>query len=378
MTEAFLAGTGVYLAPTSLSADRFIEMDREMRICHGQSQDILDSISKIVTGSQINSRPLIAPGWYPPGEGCSDLEGTNVPDIFTPNNFNPPAYLRAKFFYDFAPKMALLAAKKAIKSWGGKPEDISHVITTSTSGWHEPGIAVHLIENLGLSHDTHKIELNFNGCFCGASCMRTARDIVKAGESKAVLVVAVELASTQYNIEDTSMSGLVANALFSDGAGAVIVAPSGGWHYESAGMTTIPNTSQLLTFSPDMEKPATAYKMYLDKNIGRTIAKYFNEEAGKDLLNRLLKKVKKPPVLAIHQGGPDILTRVRFVFTNKFGWKKEDFTYTADALGTMGNLGSAAMLVILDKVLSKTNSDEILCFAFGPGVTVEWSLLKKT
>lgn len=42
-------------------------------------------------------------------------------------------------------------------------EDITHILTTNTSGWREPGLAAHIIHALGLPLTTAKAELNFNG-----------------------------------------------------------------------------------------------------------------------------------------------------------------------------------------------------------------------
>jgi predicted naringenin-chalcone synthase len=370
MTEAFLAGTGIALPP-AVSTERFVAVDGEMRRRQGQSREVREMIKHFVEGSRIDVRHSVNPGWQLPADRDSSVE-----DIFTPHDFDPPAHLRARLWHEQAPKLALAAARAAIEAWGGSVADITHVVTTSTTGWAEPGIAVELIEQLGLSEDTRKIEININGCFCGASCLRTARDIVRGGESGAVLVVAVELASIQYNIQDTDPSTLISSSLFSDGAGAVIVAPKGDWHFERAGMSLVPKSKHMLRLNPDFDREANAYKMFLHQGVARALATYFSAERGRGLLDDILADQATPPALAVHPGGPSILEALHGVLVER-GFPT---TCLDDSLATLrgtGNLGSAAILFVLHRALAETTADTLASFAFGPGVTVEWARLRR-
>ena len=42
-----------------------------------------------------------------------------------------------------------------------------------------------------------------------------------------------------------------------------------------------------------------------------------------------------------------------------------------------GNLGAAAMLFVMARILPTVKTDRIATFAFGPGVTVEWGMLRR-
>lgn len=369
MTQAYIAATGIAL-PTKVDTEQFLEIDQRMRARHGQSREIRDKIKSFVENAQIKSRHSVCPGWYKENE-----KDNNTEDIFTPFDFDPPAHMRAKFWHEQAPKLAVQAAKNAIAQWKGNVSEITHVVTTSTSGWAEPGIAVELIEQLGLSLDTRKIEININGCFCGASCLRTARDIVKGGESGAVLVVAVELSSVQYNIADTDVSTLISSSLFSDGAGAVIVAPKGPFLFQEAGMSLVPNSKHMLRLHPDFEKESNASKMFLHQGVSKALAQYFAYDNGQKLIDHLLSTSKKTPHLAVHPGGPNILDALQGVFIER-GWPQNCLNDSYAVLQQVGNLGSAAMLFVLHRVLTESCADDVAYFAFGPGVTVEWGSVK--
>jgi predicted naringenin-chalcone synthase len=245
------------------------------------------------------------------------------------------------------------------------------VITTATSGWHEPGIAVALIQGLELSHDTQKCELNFNGCFCGATCLRMARDVVRGGESGAVLVVALELALTHYEPVDTEITTLVANGLFGDGAAALVIAPEGRWRFDRAGMSLVPQTERYLRFGPPTVEGRQTYDMFLHRDVGKRLAHYFREERGKELLDTLRTPDGGRPELAVHPGGPNILEALLGVLVEE-GWTDEALASSFHTLHQFGNLGSAAMLFVLANSLHRLQSDHLATFAFGPGITVEW------
>jgi predicted naringenin-chalcone synthase len=371
MAEAHIAGFGTAL-PHRISTQRFLEVDDEARRRHGQGEGVRSMVRQFALNSGIRYRHTVSPCWIP-----EDERPRGVEDIFTPADFDPPGWQRALAWQEHAPRLAIAAARDAIKNWGGSIADITHVFTTSTSGWSEPGIAGALIHELGLSLDTQKQELNFNGCFCGATCLRLARDAVRAGDARAVLVVAVETASIQYDPLITDISTIVASILFADGAAAFILAPEGEWTYEGSGMSLVPDTREMLRMSPDTTSDRPTYRMFLHSKIGARLASYFREEQGAQLLARLLERAGgRPPALAVHPGGPNILESVRDVFEAR-GWPQGAMQASIDTLYDTGNLGAAAMLFVLARHLPQVTGDRVATFAFGPGVTVEWGLLRR-
>jgi len=47
-------------------------------------------------------------------------------------------------------------------------------------------------------------------------------------------------------------------------------------------------------------------------------------------------------------------------------------------LRSVGNLGAAAMLFVLEQKIRQTEEDELIAMSFGPGITVEWATLRRT
>ena len=380
MKEAHISGVGMAL-PYPVSTERMLEVDEAMRKCWGQPESVITRMKGLVKGTGIHTRYYSHPLWIEDGKSVDDYEDAKRValsyDIFTPNKFIPPYWQRMKVFGDTAVKLAVEAARKALDNWGGKASEVTHLITTCTSGWSEPGVAVSVMEALGLPDDCQKAELNFNGCFCGATCLRIARDIIRAGDAKAVLIVAVEVASSHFDVNATDISSLVAHALFADGAAAMILSDEGKWKYTQTGMSLVPRSHHLLGLAPPTGPDHTSYRMTLDREVGKQLGEYFRDGAGRKILNKVYPDADKPkPALGIHPGGPNILDHVGSVFY-ELGWSNDALLSSYDTLQSIGNLGAAAMMFVLARRLNTIEENELITVAFGPGVTVEWAKLEK-
>lgn len=379
--EAHIAGVGTAV-PYPIGTERLIAHDRRIREAHGQPEATIAQFERFVRGTGVHTRHYAHPHWLPEGARPEDqpgrLTGGLERDIFTPADFAPAHWERMTVFRETAEPMALAAARAALADWGGRAEEIGMVITTCTSGWSEPGLAVAAIRELGLSLDTQKAELNFNGCFCGATCLRMARDAVRAGSARHVLVIACEVASTHYDVNATDVSSLVAHSLFADGAAAMIVGVDGPWRYRRAGMSLAPESEHLLGLVPPMRADHLGYRMTLDRRVGRTLGRYFAEGRGGELLDRLVAEAGGGdlPALGVHPGGPNILDHLAGALGGR-GWGAEALAGSYDVMRGHGNLGAAAMLFVLARRLKEAEEDEMLTLAFGPGVTVEWASLAR-
>eukprot|EP00428_Durinskia_dybowskii_P070551 CAMPEP_0170395020 /NCGR_PEP_ID=MMETSP0117_2-20130122/21559_1 /TAXON_ID=400756 /ORGANISM="Durinskia baltica, Strain CSIRO CS-38" /LENGTH=1198 /DNA_ID=CAMNT_0010651309 /DNA_START=37 /DNA_END=3633 /DNA_ORIENTATION=+ len=378
--EAFIAGWGI-ATPFPLSAETYLEIDRREREKLGQSEQIIQQMAQLVKASRIKTKHSCHPFFLPKGKKPSDYPdavGTMKEDIFTDYKSNPPLTKRMQCYQDTAVKMCVSAAEKAVKNWGKDKSTITHILTTCTSGWTEPGIGCSVIKSLGLSEDIQKAELNFNGCFCGATCLRVARDIIRAGDANAVLIVACEVATTHYDWNRTETEIMIAQSLFADGAASIVVAKEGVWKFSQTGSSIVPNSGHLLGLRPPMHEDETMYMMTLSKFVSPSLYAYFSKGHGKDILKKLYNPREAKPALAIHPGGPRILEAVGDVFF-ELGWQEDALQASYDTFGQFGNLGSAAMLFVLASRLSKNDikEDKLITMAFGPGVTVEYAQLER-
>src|SRR4051812_17323755 len=104
MPEAHIAGYGSAL-PWPIATERFLEVDREARQTLGQDERVSAMMRKLASSTGIRTRHFAAPCWLPEEDRPGDVE-----DIFTPHDFDPPGNLRARFWKEQAPKLAIAAA----------------------------------------------------------------------------------------------------------------------------------------------------------------------------------------------------------------------------------------------------------------------------
>ncbi|XP_073109524.1 polyketide synthase 1-like [Elaeis guineensis] len=122
------------------------------------------------------------------------------------------------------PKLGKEATMKAIKEWGHHESNITHLVVCSTSGVDMPGADYQLIRLLGLNPSVKRVMLYPQGCFAGGTVLRIAKDLVENNKGARVLVVCSEITVVTFRgTDDIHFDNLVGQALFADGAVALIV-----------------------------------------------------------------------------------------------------------------------------------------------------------
>lgn len=256
---------------------------------------------------------------------------------------------------------------------------ITHLIAVSCTGFYAPGIDIDLVHTLGLNHGVHRTAINYMGCYAAISAMRVADSIVNANTSATVLVVCVELCSIHFQKNDTDDNRL-ANALFGDGAAAMLVEGSneaGGIKMEPVAFFSdlLPNGSKdmawsvgnlgfemkLSTYVPDVIKTGV-------KSLSKEILASIDSEAD-------LSKIK---YFAIHPGGRKILEAVE----EELDLSKEKNKFAYHVLSNYGNMSSPTVVFVMNEIRKQLDESDhgeyILCLAFGPGLTLESALLRVT
>jgi len=90
------------------------------------------------------------------------------------------------------PELAAEASRRAIAEWGRPAADITHLVVTTNSGAHMPGVDFRLVPLLGLRPTVRRTMLYLNGCFAGAAALRVTKDLAENNRGARVLVVCAE------------------------------------------------------------------------------------------------------------------------------------------------------------------------------------------
>lgn len=255
---------------------------------------------------------------------------------------------------------------------------ITHLITVSCTGMHAPGVDIELVEKLGLNPNIERTCINFMGCYGSLNALKVADYICRADPAAKVLIVSVELCTLHFQKENT-LDNWVANSLFSDGAAAVIV--------ENSAETKTRNKHLLLdTFYSEFLNEAknemgwyvgdAGFEMKLTSKVSRMILKHIQSISNK-LLSKAGLKFKDISRFAVHPGGRKILEAAE----SALGFSSIANCFAYETLRDYGNMSSATILFVLKKLMDDPEGIEgenILGFAFGPGLTVESMILKRS
>ncbi len=252
-------------------------------------------------------------------------------------------------------------------------DDITHVITVSCTGFFAPGPDFYVVNDLSLASSVQRAHIGFMGCYAVFPALRLARSISMADPDAVILVVSVELCTL--HIQPTEeIDKIIATSVFADGAGAAVVSSRKPENqYRALRMDSF-STS----ISPDSEDEMAwnigdnGFDMVLSTYVPRIL-----EANVPGIVDALLSESEYArgdiDHWAIHPGGKAILDKV----SKSLDLPTGALDGPRDVLRNYGNMSSATIFFVLEKVLANQpdESDLVFALAFGPGLTVESAIL---
>lgn len=303
-----------------------------------------------------------------------------MPDEFTffPTNLSSPfprTAERMKMYQAHAPALAICAIKKCLSQLKQMSvADITHLITVSCTGMYAPGIDIDIIQQLQLNPTTERTAINFMGCYGAFNAFKVANAICKANPSANVLIVCIEICTIHFQ-QKMTLDNLLANAIFSDGAAAILVQgqPQQDKYltFESFYCDLLPNAGKAMSWHIADEGFDIVLSSYIPDLLKSSISDFFHR-----LLHQANITTSDIDLYAIHPGGIKILQACEAALAIS----KDKNKYAYEVLQQFGNMSSATIPFLLKKIFDDlTTSDHhktIFSCAFGPGLTLESMLLK--
>ncbi|KAJ0507531.1 putative chalcone synthase [Helianthus annuus] len=298
---------------------------------------------------------------------------------------SPSLNTRQDLLITAVPKLGKEAAIKAIEEWGLSKSKITHLIFCTTSGIDMPGADFQLTKLLGLSPMVNRLMVYQQGCSSGGMALRLAKDLAENNKDSRVLVVCADsMASFFRGPSENHVDSLVCQALFGDGAAAIIVGSDPDLSTEnplfeivSANQTIIPDTETAMTLHLREE----GFESYLHKDVPKRISENI-ESALKRALSPLGLSDWNSLFWIVHPGGRAILDNVEL----KLNLDKEKLRASRHVLSEYGNLSGACVLFIINEMRNKSTEDGKsttgegldwgVLFGFGPGLTIESVVLR--
>lgn len=295
-------------------------------------------------------------------------------DARTGTVLTPSTGTRNAAYVREAPPLFLAAAKQALGSADLTPDDVTHVVTVSCTGFFAPGPDYLLVRQLGLRPSTQRFHLGFMGCYGAFPALRLADAVCRADPDAVVLVVCAELCSLHAHVGN-DLDTILASSLFADGAAAALV--SGRPPGPGEDVVTLDALGTALSAEGETDMAWTIG----DQGFDMVLSKYVPRILGSSLpavLPSLLGAVDPTDVdrWAVHPGGRSVLDQVQAAL----GLPEEDLGPSREILRRYGNMSSATVLFVLAEVLARpaAAAERVAALAFGPGLTVESALLTRT
>ncbi|SHM36174.1 Predicted naringenin-chalcone synthase [Cyclobacterium lianum] len=290
---------------------------------------------------------------------------------FFPNNPSlepfPGTSSRMRIFRKEAPVLANLAIERCLKKADALPGSITHLVLVSCTGMYAPGVEMDIIQTMGFANTIERYAIHFMGCYAAFNAIKLADRICHSEQDAKVLVVGVELCTIHFQ-KDYNEDNVIANALFGDGAAAVLIKSSAKGLAIKAYQSNI-----LVEGESDMAWSIGdfGFEMKLSKYIPELLSNGI-QQFGRNLEKKFgISRIRQ---FAIHPGGRQILKRIEMAF----GIREQQNFHAHEVLGKFGNMSSVTILFVLAGILEDPAiQGDILAMGFGPGLTLETLLLEK-
>ena len=300
----------------------------------------------------------------------SDIDGRHL--WIDPATFHPDESIDElnDRFRDGALNLGESAARGALARAGWDTRDVDFIATTTCTGRLTPSLDAHLISRLGCRSDIQRVHVGDTGCASAMVALQQAANYVTAFPGRRALVIAVEICSSAYFLDDR-LESAVAHAIFADGAGALAVT-TGGPGPSIVAHRTLFHSEHLGAMG--FEYPAGRLRVILSKDVRRIGGTMMREMASILLATQGLKR-EDIRYWVLHSAGRRVIDRARALLD----LSEEQVGHSREVLRRYGNMSSATILFVLEETLgaeSPVPGDWALMIGLGPGFAAEGALLR--
>ncbi len=267
--------------------------------------------------------------------------------------------------------LATAAASRAVAAAGIDAAEVTHLVTCSCTGFANPGFDLELVSALGLSAGVARTHVGFMGCHGAFNALRVAEAFVAARPESVPLVVCVELCSLHFQYGSRS-DVVVANSIFADGAAALVgghpARRPAAWRLERQWSAVLPDSRDEMGWLIGDH----GFEMSLSAAVPGTISRHLPATVAAGLAAAGLEPAGIAS-WAVHPGGPRVLAAVE----EALALPADALALSREVLAEHGNMSSATILFILERMIRTEAAGPCVAMAFGPGLTAELALLAR-
>jgi predicted naringenin-chalcone synthase len=267
------------------------------------------------------------------------------------------------------------AISEALHAAALDPAELGLFVVCSCTGYGTPGLDILLARDLGMSARIQRLFIGHMGCYAALPGLGAVTDFV-ASRGRPALLLCLELTSLHMQPPSRDLQQIVAHALFSDAAAAIVVRPAtatpaaacaGGYTVREVTAVTDTATADHITW----EVTDLGFRMGLSPRVPEVLAEHVGSLVA-ELLDRYGMTLSDVDGWAVHPGGPKILDVVR----DSLRLTEEQIAASRETLASHGNCSSPTVLLILDALRRQpVPPRNVVVLAFGPGLTLYAALL---
>lgn len=341
-----LVGLGTALPPNAVSQAEAEDFARHM---FTGSTGVFERVAKVFPNSGIETRHTVCPvEWY--------YEPRLWPE-------------RMGKFVEGAQTLYADAVEAALKDAGLQAREIDTIVFVCSTGIATPGIEAIQLTALGFRQDVKRVPVFGLGCAGGVSGLSIASRLAEGG-GETVLMVALELCSLAFRVDELTKANIVASALFSDGAAAAILSAAPDHRqlatFEYAGEHTWPDTLDVMGWRLDEHGFGVIFSSSIPALAKERVPAAIDRFLDVHDLTR-----KDIDGYVFHPGGRKVIEALESALEIPAG----DLSIEREILRKFGNMSGPTALFVLRAALDKGISGRRLLSALGPGFTLSMMTL---
>jgi alkylresorcinol/alkylpyrone synthase len=223
--RAGLLGLGTAVPPHVLAQDEVVQRARD--IFGGRFADF-ERLAPVFKSTGIKKRHMVVPPeWYAEPKGWPE---------------------RTQAYIEGAQNLFIDAANTALAAAGCTAAEVDTIVTVSSTGLATPSLEARVAGRMGFRDDVTRVPVFGLGCAGGVSGLSIAARLAEGRPGSTILMVAVEICTVAFRMDQLTKANIVATALFGDGGAACVLraGEEGTCHITGTAEQTWPDTLNIM------------------------------------------------------------------------------------------------------------------------------------
>ena len=253
-------------------------------------------------------------------------------------------------------------------------KDVDFLAVCSCTGYVCPDVGSRLVAHMGFRNNVQRSSIIGLGCAGAVPTLQRVVDFVRANHGGKALMLAVEICSACYYVDNT-LETVIGNAICADGAAAFLLGRSEPTKY------AYPSVIDFETFLDSeqigevgLQRRNGKLRIVLGASVQHSAATMI-ESTLRPLLQRHELSQSQIRFWVVHPGGRKVIDNVQ----RHFGMTDEKLRFSRLVLRNFGNMSSPTVMFVLDEIVRNGDprrGDWGVMIALGPGMAAEAALLR--